>query len=117
MLKRLYDRSSSVEFAMERYAASIVFTLTYGKRIGKDDGDLRAVLDILDGFLRDCTTGAHLVDTFPILDLLPDLLSPWRAEARMKHEREVEVQRISKFPYLIGINISSPALRASSTGG
>ena len=117
MLKRLYDRSSSVEFAMERYAASIVFTLTYGKRIGKDDGDLRAVLDILDGFLRDCTTGAHLVDTFPILDLLPDLLSPWRAEARMKHEKEVEVQRISKFPCLIGINIFSPALRASSTGG
>ena len=82
MLKSLCDRNNNVEFILERYAASIVFTLTYGKRLGKDDRDLRAVLNILDGILRDCTPGAHLVDTLPVLDLLPDFLAPWRAEAR-----------------------------------
>ena len=94
MLKSLCDRNNNVEFILERYAASIVFTLTYGKRLGKDDRDLRAVLNILDGILRDCTPGAHLVDTLPVLDLLPDFLAPWRAEARRKHEKDIEVCQI-----------------------
>ncbi|KAF7326750.1 hypothetical protein MVEN_02594000 [Mycena venus] len=35
--------------------------------------------------------GAHLVDAFPVLDRLPNFLSPWRAEAQRKHQRELEV--------------------------
>ena len=82
---------NELEMNMKRFSASVVFTLAYGKRLDNDNKDLYAVLDILDGFIRDCYPGAHLVDAFPILDLLPDVLAPWRAIARQKHEREVEV--------------------------
>ncbi len=39
--------------------------------------------------------GAHLVDAFPILDSLPDFMSPWRNEARKKHEYEMGVWTFS----------------------
>lgn len=74
-----------------RFAASLVFYLSYGKRLGSDDGDLKAVLEILDGFIADCYPGAHLVDTFPILDNLPGFLAPWKAAASAKHVKEMEV--------------------------
>lgn len=77
----------------KRYAASLVFTLSYGRRLPDDDQDLIAVLDILDGFIEDCYPGAHLVDTFPVLDkILPSFLAPWRAAATKKHEREMQVR-------------------------
>lgn len=74
-----------------RFAASLVFYLAYGKRMASDDGDLKSVLKILDGFIADCYPGAHLVDTFPILDWLPGPLAPWKAAASKKHEEEMSV--------------------------
>jgi hypothetical protein len=90
-----------------RFAASLVFTLSYGQRLNDDGKDLAAVQGILANFIRDTYPGAHFVDTFPILDRLPDFLSPyvyytsgqthdnhfcrWRAEAKRKHNKEVEV--------------------------
>ncbi|KAF8955138.1 cytochrome P450, partial [Flammula alnicola] len=76
----------------KRYAASLVFTLSYGRRLPDDDEDLVSVLDILDGFIADCYPGAHLVDTFPVLDkILPSFLAPWRAAATKKHEKEMKL--------------------------
>lgn len=88
-----------MEMNMKRYAASVVFTLAYGRRLDEDDKELLAVLDILDGFIRDCYPGAHLVDTFPVMDLLPDIFSPWRASARKKHE--IEMQVFNRKPFLV----------------
>ncbi|KAJ7726976.1 cytochrome P450, partial [Mycena olivaceomarginata] len=74
-----------------RFAASLLFTLSYGQRLNDDGKDLAAVQGILANFIRDTYPGAHFVDTFPILDRLPDFLSPWRAEAKRKHNKEVEL--------------------------
>ncbi|KAJ7025192.1 cytochrome P450 [Mycena alexandri] len=89
----------------QRFAASLVFTLSYGERLNDDGKDLDAVQSILANFVRDTYPGAHLVDTFPILDRLPGFLSPWRAEAQRKHELEVEV---SKPLYL---RVASPQMK------
>ncbi|KAJ7250754.1 cytochrome P450 [Mycena rebaudengoi] len=75
----------------QRFSASLVFTLSYGQRLSDDGEDLTAVQLILDNFVRDTYPGAHLVDTFPILDRLPGFLSPWRAEAQRKHDQEVKL--------------------------
>ncbi|GJE88935.1 cytochrome P450 [Phanerochaete sordida] len=68
-----------------RYTAALVFHLSYGRRLADDDTDLTAIEEILDHFVKDSDVGAHLVDTFPVLDRLPDLLAPWRAKARARH--------------------------------
>jgi hypothetical protein len=77
----------------KRFSAALVFRLAYGRRLARDDNDLREVLQILDDFIEDCYPGTHLVDTFPILDhwFVPDWLATWRGEARNKHDREVKV--------------------------
>ncbi|KAJ7642988.1 cytochrome P450 [Mycena polygramma] len=74
-----------------RFPASLVFNLTYGKRIGDDGHDLADVQKSFMTLVQDISPGAHLVDTFPILDRLPNFLSPWRAEAKQKHQQEIEL--------------------------
>ena len=76
----------------KEYAASIVYMLSYGKDLKDGGEDLKTILDVVDGFVRDCMPGAHLVDTFPILDILPNILSPWRKEASDKHLFEMKVR-------------------------
>ncbi|CAK5271330.1 unnamed protein product [Mycena citricolor] len=93
-LQLLHDLVSSPEDAFKhcgRFAASLVFTLSYGERLKSDGKDLDAVQSVLRGFVKDTYPGSHLVDTFPVLDLLPDWLAPWRSEARRKHDFEVEL--------------------------
>ena len=75
----------------KRYAAALIFSLTYGKRLDDDDKDLDAVIEVLEDFIHDCYPGSHLVDTFPVLDKLPDFLSPWRKGAKKKHARDSKV--------------------------
>ncbi|TFK45745.1 cytochrome P450 [Heliocybe sulcata] len=92
--KFLYDmlvNPSDADQHSKRYAAATVFRLSYGKRLSDDNEDLRQVLTILDGFIRDCYPGSHLVDIFPLLDSLPDFLAPWRLSARRKHEYEIQL--------------------------
>ena len=38
--------------------------------------------------------GNFLVDTYPILDYLPDILSPWRIKAKRMHELEKRMWRV-----------------------
>lgn len=75
----------------KRFSASLVFHLSYGKMLADDDEDLNAVLAILENFIQDTYPGAHIIDTFPLLDYLPGFLAPWRAEARKKHDKEMKV--------------------------
>ncbi|KAJ7137445.1 cytochrome P450 [Mycena crocata] len=74
-----------------RFPASLIFLLTFGKTLDEDGHDLLEVQKVLADFVYDINPGAHLVDTFPKLDLLPDFLSPWRAEARRKRAREMKL--------------------------
>jgi len=76
----------------KRFSAALVFRLAYGRQLERDDKDLGEVLEILDDFIEDCYPGTHLVDTFPVLDSwwIPDWIARWRAEARKKHQREVQ---------------------------
>jgi hypothetical protein len=59
-----------------RFSASLVFKLSYGQQLDDDGKDLAALEDILATLMKDFYPGAHLVDTFPILDRLPDFLAP-----------------------------------------
>ncbi|KAL0575803.1 hypothetical protein V5O48_006157 [Marasmius crinis-equi] len=80
-----------------RFAASLVFHLSYGGRLKDDDNDLEAVTRILHDFVREAFPGAHIVDSFPWLDdILPEILAPWRKEATERHKYAMSVyQRLA----------------------
>jgi len=86
----MLSKPDEYKINLKRFIASLVFTLTYGKKLN-DDNNLHAVLKILADFLPDCAPGAHLVDSFPILDQLPDILAPWRKTALDKYADEKAV--------------------------
>ncbi|KLO17437.1 cytochrome P450 [Schizopora paradoxa] len=91
LLRSILEKPREMWMNTKEYAASIVYMLSYGKDLKDGGEDLKTILDIVDGFVRDCMPGAHLVDTFPILDVLPDILSPWRKEASDKHMFEMRL--------------------------
>jgi hypothetical protein len=68
------------------FTAETLFTLVYGKGSEDDGKELRAVLHILETFIQDLHPLGYVVDIFRVLDWLPNFLSPWRSEAKRKHE-------------------------------
>lgn len=75
---------------IKRFTSETLFTLIYGKGFGNDE-ELRTVLHILETFIQDMHPFAHVVDRLPVLDWLPDVLAPWRVEARKKGQYEFQV--------------------------
>jgi len=74
-----------------RFPASVIFTISYGQHLHDDGKDLADVQRVVHAFGQAVNPGAHLVDTFPVLDWLPDFVSPWRAEAKQKHQVELDL--------------------------
>ncbi|CAK5271333.1 unnamed protein product [Mycena citricolor] len=74
-----------------RFTAGLIMRITYGSGLIGADEDLKAILASNESFNLDALPGAHLVDSFPILDRLPDWLAPWRADAKRKHIEELDL--------------------------
>ncbi|KAH9909512.1 putative cytochrome P450 [Xylariomycetidae sp. FL2044] len=66
----------------ERTTASTILTLFYGFRIRSvDDDTLQAASALNEEFSKSVQPGAHLIDIFPFLKILPKMLSPWKLRA------------------------------------
>lgn len=90
LLSNLAGNPTGAYLSIKHYAAETLMNLVYARAFGSDGKDLRTLLGILESFVRDMHPRAYLVDTFPVLDYLPDALAPWRAKAKKMHEVEVE---------------------------
>ncbi|KAF3927784.1 hypothetical protein ABW20_dc0100678 [Dactylellina cionopaga] len=93
LLENASGRGSDVHKYFQRTVASIVHTLLYGFRIREDqDPVLRAVIKLNDEFSEFVQVGAHIVDTFPILNNLPDFLAPWKQVAESHYTRKYNLR-------------------------
>jgi cytochrome P450 len=76
---------------LERYAASVVVSVTYGRRVH----DVHK--DEVVGYNRDAQEyltsvnipGKYLVETIPALLWLPNWITPWRQEAMAQRQRDI----------------------------
>ncbi|KAK0467659.1 cytochrome P450, partial [Armillaria novae-zelandiae] len=73
------------------YAASVIFTITYGKTTltTYEDPDVQGMIREADRFCAVILPGAYLVDTFPVLRWVPGYLS----ELRRWHRDSLELCR------------------------
>ncbi|KZV85276.1 cytochrome P450 [Exidia glandulosa HHB12029] len=90
LLAKLTGDQTGAYLSIKNYAAETLLNLVYAKAFGSDGKDLRTLLGILESFVTDMHPRAYLVDTFPVLDYLPDALAPWRQKAKKMHAVEVE---------------------------
>ncbi|KAI1165314.1 putative cytochrome P450 [Nemania serpens] len=76
----------------ERTTASIIYGVLYGFRVKSTKNEtLLAALALNDEFSEIVSVGAHLVDTFPVLNNLPAFLAPWKAKAESHWKRQVSL--------------------------
>ncbi|KAK0486738.1 cytochrome P450 [Armillaria luteobubalina] len=82
-------RLGYTEYFLDRYAACVILTFTYGKRTPTtlEDPDLQDMIRDRNRFRVVILPGAYLVDTFPVLRWLPGYLS----ELRRWHRDSIEL--------------------------
>lgn len=87
-------RPNDYELLFERYSASLIMRIGFGKTIetGKEP-HVRDILNIVHTVERVASPGAYLVDSFPILMYLPSWLAPFKIEGQYLHERESNLFR------------------------
>ena len=83
LVVRVMNQSDGWEREFDRFTASVVFTIAYGRRI--DSLDASVIRDRFK-FMQFMATlnvpGAYMAESFPILRYLPDFVAPWKREIR-----------------------------------
>lgn len=79
------------ETHLNRYAASVVLCIAYGRRI--DSMNTKIMLEVNEamefaGSLN--VPGAYLVETFPILKYVPTFLAPWKQLVQRRSKQDAE---------------------------
>jgi len=95
MLNDLLSTPQDFYTHSQRYATSVIISSVYGLRAQTFDHP------VIDGVFRVLRTmgqvsqpGNFAVDTYPWLDYLPDVLSPWRKRAKKMHELEKSMWKV-----------------------
>ncbi|PBP21807.1 cytochrome P450, partial [Diplocarpon rosae] len=77
--------------AIDRFAASVVFSLAYGRRIDNLDSKVLQTRKRLFAIASSCLApGAYLVESLPFLLHLPDCLSKWKEYPRRTGQEAAE---------------------------
>lgn len=72
----------------ELFAASIVYSITFGLRIvTSEEWQIQTSHECLEIFVFAAQVGAWIVDAFPSLNYLPRVLTPWRQTADRWYEK------------------------------
>jgi cytochrome P450 len=103
----VFQLLSTNEFTdcFRRYAASLVFSLAYGKRLTDIHvPDLKELDTIVENTLTTLIPGAWVVDILPFLNILPKWLAPWKKYA----------DRLRNFESAIYLKNSANAMASSS---
>jgi cytochrome P450 len=76
-----------------RYSASVIMLVTYGYRLPTWEHPLvKEIYDVLDNVTEMTAPGAHAVDSFPSLQILPQwLLGNWRTYGKKVQEHDSKV--------------------------
>jgi cytochrome P450 len=77
-----------------RYASSLIFALSYGRRLPNgDEPEAKAIEQVMTNFLHAARVGTWIVDSIPVLNYLPKFLAPWKRYADKLHDFESTLAR------------------------
>ncbi|KAJ5717390.1 Cytochrome P450 [Penicillium malachiteum] len=85
----LLTNSSSYEGLVDRFTASVVFSIAYGHRIDSMDSNIiRQRLGFMQYSASLNVPGRYLAETFPWMKYVPNILAPWKAEIQRRGKEE-----------------------------
>ncbi|KAH9216323.1 cytochrome P450 [Leptodontidium sp. 2 PMI_412] len=90
-LKLLLANPSGFYKEMQRYAASVTFSLLLGSRFARNDTHIPHEMGLTVAHMfTQMRPGTWLADWIPLSDYLPDSLAPWRTKAQELYETLIE---------------------------
>ncbi|KAF2019858.1 cytochrome P450 [Aaosphaeria arxii CBS 175.79] len=88
LCQHLLDRPADWEKLLERYTSSIVFSVAYGHRIDSLNAEvIRDRFKFMTYAASLNVPGRYMVESWPFLKYIPDVLAPWKADIKA-HGRE-----------------------------
>ncbi|PVH96737.1 cytochrome P450 [Periconia macrospinosa] len=98
------------EKLLERFTSSVVFCVAYGHRIDSLDAEvIRQRFKFMQYSASLNVPGKYMVESFPVLKYIPDVLAPWKAEIKA-HGRE-EAAANMKLVELVKSDIANAKVR------
>lgn len=80
------------EKLIDRFTASVVFSIAYGHRIDSmDSAIIRQRLEFMQYAASLNVPGRYLAETFPVLKYVPNIIAPWKAEIQSRGRVEAAV--------------------------
>ncbi|KAK0609930.1 cytochrome P450 [Bombardia bombarda] len=78
---------------IERYAASVIVTVTYGRRVEdvRTDDVVRRNGESMDRLTSVNIPGKFAVERYPVLKYVPAVFAPWKAQVLEQRQRDVQL--------------------------
>ncbi|KAI2603637.1 cytochrome P450 [Hypoxylon sp. NC1633] len=78
---------------LERYAASVIVTVTYGQRVEDVDTDIvvRRNGESMDRLTQVNIPGKYAVERYPALKFVPSLFAPWKAQVLEQRQKDIQL--------------------------
>ncbi|KAI1335844.1 cytochrome P450 [Xylariaceae sp. FL0016] len=93
LMQDLLDTPERFRMHLERYAASVIVMVTYGRRV--DDVGNDTVVQLNNEAMGRLTSvnipGKYAVERYPILKYVPSSLAPWKAEMIRQRQKDIDL--------------------------
>ncbi|KAK4096660.1 cytochrome P450 [Parathielavia hyrcaniae] len=78
---------------LERYAASVVVTVTYGRRVEdvRTDAVVKMNAEAMDRLTQVNIPGKFAVERYPALKYVPSIFAPWKAQVLEQRKKDVKM--------------------------
>ncbi|KAI0844809.1 cytochrome P450 [Daldinia vernicosa] len=78
---------------LERYAASVIVTVTYGRRVENVDTDIvvRRNGESMDRLTQVNIPGKYKVERYPVLKYIPSIFAPWKAQVLKQRQKDIQL--------------------------
>ncbi|KAL4888249.1 cytochrome P450 [Aspergillus ambiguus] len=93
-LASFVQKPADYEKWFELYASGVVYRIGFGRWIETGhESDFKRIIAVGKNVERVATPGSYLVDSFPLLNVIPEALAPFKREAARLHAEELSLFR------------------------
>ncbi|KAI1099041.1 cytochrome P450 [Jackrogersella minutella] len=93
LMHELLKAPSGFRKHLQRYAASVIVTVTYGRRVEDVDTDIVVQRndESMDRLTQVNIPGKYAVERYPALRFIPSIFAPWKAQVLKQRQKDIQL--------------------------
>ncbi|KAI2608722.1 cytochrome P450 [Hypoxylon fragiforme] len=93
LMKELLETPAKFRTHLERYAASVIVTVTYGRRVEDVETDIvvRQNGESMDRLTQSNIPGKYAVERYPALKYIPSIFAPWKVQVLKQRQKDIQM--------------------------